>query len=161
VSSGQVRDRQPSGRAGQSRRLAVRMGGPRGRVRWAEQGGSGTLLVVLGVVLLTVLAAAGAALGSVLVARTRLAAAADLGALAAASAALEPEVVACARAGAVVRANAARMRSCRILGAHAWVEVAVDAPPSVAALTGGRSAQLVARGHAELVPSPRWSVGRR
>ena len=127
---------------------------------WAEEGGSGTLLVVVGVVLLAVVAAAAAVLGSVLVTRTRLAAAADLGALAAAAASLEPEPVACARAGTVVRANAARMRSCRIIGAHAWVEVEVDAPPSVAALTGGRSAELIARGHAELVPSARWSVGR-
>jgi len=115
--------------------------------------GSGTLLVALGCVLVTTVAAAAWVLGSVLVARTRVAAAADLGSLAAASAALEPETVACARAEEIVRANGAALVTCRIEGAQARIEVVGEAPAAVAWLTGRPGAQLRARAHAALVPA--------
>jgi len=125
------------------RSLAARAAGDRG---------SGTLLVALGCALLAMVAAAGLVLAGVLVGRTRVAAAADLGSLAAASAALESEGAACARAREIVRANGAVLLSCRIDGVQARVEVMSPAPAAVAWLTAGRRAQLRARAHAELVP---------
>lgn len=125
---------------------------PGWRARCAGESGSGSLLVALGCVLLAVVAAAAAALGSVLVVRTQVAAAADLGSIAAASASVTSAGDACARARSVVRANGAVLSSCQVTGAGARVEVVATAPPAVAWLTGGRTAHLRARAHAELVP---------
>jgi secretion/DNA translocation related TadE-like protein len=112
--------------------------------------GAGTLLVALGCVVASLVAQAGLVLASVLVVRTRVAAAADLGALAAASAVLESEAVACARAAEIVRANAATMVACQVEGVRARVEVVSPAPAVVAWVTGGRTAHVRGRAQAEL-----------
>jgi secretion/DNA translocation related TadE-like protein len=118
-----------------------------------DERGSATLLVALGCMIVAMVAAGGLVLGSVLVVRTRVAAAADLGSLAAASAVLEPDGIACARAREIVRANGAALARCSIEGAQVRVEVVGRAPAAVAWLTGGRTAQLRARAHAALVPA--------
>ena len=139
---------------GESARRIVPMADRHPRPTCLDEAGSGTLLVLIGCVLMAVVASAAAVLSSVLVTRTRVAAAADLGALAVASAALEPESVACSRARSVVRANGAQMLVCRVSGVEAWVEVRAPAPPVVARLTGGRTAYVSARAHSELVAPP-------
>jgi secretion/DNA translocation related TadE-like protein len=121
--------------------------------RLREDRGSGTLLVALGCVVVTMVATAGMVLASVLVVRTRVAAAADLGALAAASAILQSEASACARARVIVQGNGAALRTCRVDGAQARIEVVGQAPAAVTMLTGGRTAWVHARAHAELLPS--------
>jgi secretion/DNA translocation related TadE-like protein len=113
--------------------------------------GSGSLLVAWGCVLTVLVALAGCVLSSAFVVRTRVAAAADLGALAAASAALEQNSIACNRAGAIVRANGATMVACRVEGTRAMVEVMSPAPSAVAWVTGGRAVHISGRAQAELV----------
>ncbi len=65
------------------------------------------------------------AVGTAAVTRHRAEAAADLGAIAAASAALRGQPGACAQAGEVVRANGAKLTGCRLVGADALVTAAV------------------------------------
>jgi secretion/DNA translocation related TadE-like protein len=123
-----------------------------GRVgRSRSDQGSASLAVALWIVVLVLLGAAGAVLGSVLAARADVTAAADLGALAGASAALDGETAACRRAAIVVDANGASLRSCRSTGAEVWVVAEGPAPAAVAWLLDGRSGSLVSRAHAELV----------
>ncbi len=75
------------------------------------------VLAVSAVTLMVGLAAV--AVGTAVVTRHRAEAAADLGAIAAASAALRGQPGACAQAGEVVRANGAKLTGCRLVGADA------------------------------------------
>ena len=81
----------------------------------------------------------GASIGAAVVARHRAQAAADLGALAAAVHALEGSDAACARAGAVVSANASRMVSCEVNGLEAVVTAESDAAGLAAMLRPARA----------------------
>ncbi|HLL64705.1 MAG TPA: Rv3654c family TadE-like protein [Micromonosporaceae bacterium] len=86
---------------------------------------------LLGVGLAVVVLAGGLAVAAgSLVASHRAQAAADLGALAGARDAIAGEQAACARAGGVVAANAARMVGCRLVGLDLTVtaEVARSGP---------------------------------
>lgn len=123
------------------------------RAGWAADNdrGSGSVLVALGSVLVALVALGGMVLVSVLEVRARVAAAADLGALAGASAALEQQALACARARAVVQANGATMVACRVEGARARIEVMSPAPPAVVWMTGGRALHVRGRAQAELL----------
>lgn len=127
----------------------LRRGGRSGPDRGER--GSVSVLVAVWALVLTMLAGAGMVLGSVLAARSRADAAADLGALAGAAAVLEGPERACARARAVVDANAATMESCALEGAAVRVRVTVAAPASVAWLLPGRGGPLRSRARAELV----------
>ncbi len=92
-------------------------------------------MLAMGVIgVLVSLGVAALVLGSAVVASHRARSAADLGALAGASAVLRgaPAGEACAVAGVIVRANAARLAECAVSGGAIQVEAAV--PPSVAAL---------------------------
>lgn len=122
------------------------------QVHRARERGSASLLVALGIVVLCVLGAAGAVLVSVLSVRSSVSAAADLGALAGASASLDQPGQECRRAEAVVRANRARMLSCRTVGTEVWIVAGADSPPGVSWLLPGRHGQLRSRAHAVLVP---------
>jgi secretion/DNA translocation related TadE-like protein len=88
--------------------------------------------VAVGVTVLAV-AAATALVGAAGVARHRAGAAADLGVLAAAGQAIRGEPVACGRAATVVRANGARLGSCRLDG----LDAVVTAETRAAALPRG------------------------
>jgi secretion/DNA translocation related TadE-like protein len=112
--------------------------------------GSASLLVATWVVVLGMLAAAAAVLSSVLAVRERAAAAADLGALAGASAALDGAETACARAADIVVRNGARLVDCDLRGASVRVVVESPPPSAVALLAHGRIAGIRARAHAEL-----------
>ena len=112
--------------------------------------GSATLLAALWILVLVLVAAAGIVLATALAARTRVDTAADLGALAGASAVLEGPQAACARARRVVSANGASLVSCVVQGAQVRVEVTARAPRPATWLLPGRAAPLRARAHAEL-----------
>ncbi|GAA1802872.1 flp pilus-assembly TadE/G-like family protein [Planosporangium flavigriseum] len=93
---------------------------------WFDDRGSASLwLLGVGLAVLT-FAGAVAAAGSVLVARHRAQAAADLGALAGAVRAGEGVSVACERAGQIVAANGARLVECRLDGLDMVIGVAAD-----------------------------------
>lgn len=110
------------------------------------------MLVALWIGVLVMMAALGAAVGSAMATRTALASAADLGALAGASAALEGGDRACALAGRVVTANDASLTSCRLEAAEIWVEVTRPIPPGLTWIVPGTSGRRMhARAHAELV----------
>lgn len=66
-------------------------------------------------------------LGAAVVARHRAAAAADLGALAAASAAVQGRSAPCAEAAAIVSAGGSRLESCEVSGWEARVVVSAAA----------------------------------
>lgn len=92
------------------------------------------MLVLVLVAVLGTTAAAGVAVGGVLVAQRRAASAADLAALAAAEA-LGPAgatavagLSACAQAGRVTGANGARLVDCQVEGTEVVVKVSVDVP---------------------------------
>lgn len=119
--------------------------------RRAERG-SASVLVALWVVVLVVAASAAGVIAAVLHARVVAASAADLAALAAASDVLAGETVACQRAGAVARANDARLESCSLSGAGVRVTVSVPAPAVPAQSTD--RLRLAGRAHAELVAQP-------
>lgn len=91
------------------------------------------------VAILLFVTAAGVCLGSVVVARHRAQAAADLGALAGAAVLPQGVPVACARAAALVRGMGAREAGCQVDGLDVIVTAEVDA-----ALVG--VAQASARG---------------
>ncbi len=101
-------------------------------------------------VVLVLLATVGIVASSVLAARVAVASAADLAALAGASATLEEPAQACPRAGAIAARNGATLAECRVLGSEVWVSVAAPAPSSVGWLFPGRDPVLRARAHAEL-----------
>jgi secretion/DNA translocation related TadE-like protein len=115
--------------------------------------GSASLLVAIWVVVLTSVAAVGFVLSSALAVRAKAQAAADLGALAGATAVLEDETYACARAGSIVAANGARLVRCAIAGASMRIEVSVPAPAAVEWLIPTRAGPMRARAHAELSAS--------
>lgn len=112
--------------------------------------GAASVLVALWAVVLTSLAGAALVLSSVLAARTSLATATDLAALAGAAATLGDPQEACARARAVAEANDARVAECRVQGASVWVVAQARAPGPVAWLVPGRAPVLRARARAEL-----------
>ena len=102
-----------------------------GRPGTGESGSATVLALVLVAVLVTV-TLVGVAAGALMVGQRRAAAAADLAALAAARAAVPLPGRAggdpCAVAGALARANGARLTGCRARGAEVNVEVAVTVP---------------------------------
>ncbi|GAA0521225.1 hypothetical protein Ade02nite_64660 [Paractinoplanes deccanensis] len=81
----------------------------------------GLFLVVAGL--------AGAAIGAARVGRQEARTAADLGALAGASAAVYGDAVACDRAARLVTANGARMTSCDVTGLEIVVAVTIEVTP--------------------------------
>lgn len=126
--------------------------GPRGYrvVTGSDDLGSASLLAALWVSVLAMLAAAGLVVTSVLAVHGRVSTAADLGALAGASASLEGEDAACGRADLIVRANGAVLAACRLERTEVWVLVRAPAPAAVAWLLPGERPQLSSRAHAEL-----------
>lgn len=112
--------------------------------------GSASLLVAIWVIALTSVAAVGFVLASALTARAKVQAAADLGALAGATAVLHDGTHACSRAGVIVAANGAHLVLCAIEGASMRVEVSAPAPGAVHWLIPGRAGPLRARARAEL-----------
>lgn len=114
----------------------------------SERDAGAATVVVLGLAAVVVLLGAVlVALGAVSVTRHRAAAAADLGALAAASRALQGEPVACSRASGVVQAAGARLASCQVVGDRVEVEVVLQPEGPLAALGE-------ARGRAVAGPAP-------
>lgn len=115
--------------------------------------GSASVLVAVWAAVATALAGAGIVLSTVLAARERVAAAADLAALAGASLTLTDPQAACARAQQIARANAATVARCRVVATAIWVDVRAPAPASVNWMFAGRAGALRARAHAELTAS--------
>ena len=142
-------ERQRSARSLASTRLegVVRPGRAR---RLLDERGSASVLVALWGVVLTMLAAGAIVLSSALASREAVSAAADLAALAGASATLTEPAVACARAGAIARENGATLTECRTTGTEVWVVAQAPAPAPVQWLVPGRGAYLRARAHAQL-----------
>ncbi len=126
--------------------------GRRGYALSGAAQGSASLLAIVWVVALTVVAGAGIVLTAVFSARQDAQSAADLGALAGASAVLERPSTACERAGSIVTANGARLDGCQVRGAGVRIEVSASAPAAVTWLVPGREVVVRARAHAELVP---------
>ena len=120
----------------------------------ADERGSGALLVLVGVGLLLAAGLVASLLGGVLVVRTRVAAAADLAALAGASTALSGADEACAQAARVAAANGTRLDSCRLQGVQLWVEVSAATPPHLRQ-AAPVPARARAQAHAELVVTER------
>lgn len=119
------------------------------------ESGAAAVLVVLWVVVLVVLAAAGLVLTSTLATRSRVAAAADLAALAGATAALEGLEEVCARAHQVAARNGTHLRDCQLDGSDVRVVVGAEAPAPVRWLLGRDGPDMQARAHAELVADER------
>jgi secretion/DNA translocation related TadE-like protein len=90
-------------------------------MRWRDDHGLVSVVVVGLAMLLVVVLGAAAVLADVMAARQRAAGAADLAALAAAPAAAWSEQSACAAAQSVVRANGGELRECRIRSGDVWV----------------------------------------
>jgi secretion/DNA translocation related TadE-like protein len=99
------------------------------------------LVLAVGVVLVAT-GMFGATLGAAHVASHRAQAAADLGALAGATRAVEGPAAACARAAELVTANGGRLTHCRLEGMDLTVTVAVS-PAAAAGI--GRAATATAR----------------
>ena len=116
-----------------------------------DDSGSASLLAALWVSVLALLVGAGVVVTSVLAVHSRVSAAADLGALAGASASLEGEGAACSRADLIVRANGAVLASCRLELTEVWVLARAPAPASVAWFLPGERPHLTSGAHAELV----------
>jgi secretion/DNA translocation related TadE-like protein len=110
--------------------------------------------VSLWAVVLALVAVAGIVLASALAARTRVDAAADLSALAGASAILAGPTEVCARARSIALDNGATLVSCAVSGAAVRVQVVAPAPRPVGWLLPDRSAVLRSRAHAELTAEP-------
>lgn len=125
----------------------------------AERGSSSVYVLAAGAVVLLA-GTAAAAVGSAMVARHRAEAAADLGALAAASSATLGAGPACSVATDVVRANGARLVGCRLIGADALVTVTV-VPAGPAAAWGQARAAARAGPAPESVGSPDSSEAAR
>lgn len=105
--------------------------------RAPDRGGASVLVLAMGFLLLAA-GLGGAAVGAARIGRHQAQAAADLGALAGAIRAVEGEPVACDRAAALVAANQARVRSCRVDG----LDVVVFAEVTVAPMPGLRRVAL-------------------
>lgn len=156
---GLARDTRSSGAAGvrrpghRARRVGRRPGGAlSGRlVRWARADrGAAAVLVALWCLVLMMLGATGVGLSTILATREAVASAADLAALAGASAALSSPGEACSRASRVARANGATLTQCRVEGVGVWVVAHAQAPAALGWLLPGRDDRLRARAHAEL-----------
>jgi secretion/DNA translocation related TadE-like protein len=107
-------------------------GAPPARRRVVEQNsdeGSATIWILGIGVALFLISTMFAAAGSVLVAHRRAETAADLGALAGATHAIEGATTACAAAGAIVRANGGSLVACGLDALDVIVTAEVNAPP--------------------------------
>jgi secretion/DNA translocation related TadE-like protein len=93
---------------------------------WSDRGSASLWLLGVGLAVL-LFAGAVAAAGSVLVAKHRAQAAADLGALAGAVRAGEGHSAACDRAGQIVAANGGRLVECRLDGLDVVIGVEIAA----------------------------------
>lgn len=102
--------------------------------------GAATVWTVSGLALLMTVMAAVLWFGAAVVTRHRAESAADLAALAAAGGAVDGERLACAQARWVVEQMAAELRSCRLSGWDALVEV-VAMPPGVLSHFGSADAR--------------------
>ncbi|MEU5159184.1 Rv3654c family TadE-like protein [Streptomyces sp. NPDC020875] len=102
---------------------------PWARLRIRRDDGSATIWAALTATVLCALFAVVLALGQVVTARHRAAAAADLAALAAAAHALRGESAACARAAETARAQGARLLRCAVRGEIADVRTSARAGP--------------------------------
>ncbi|GHJ10582.1 hypothetical protein TPA0907_49490 [Micromonospora humidisoli] len=111
-----------------TRRAGVTGPGRKGRGDVAERGGATVLLLAVGLVFVLV-GLFGAAIGAARLARHQARVAADFGALAGAGAARQGAGVACATADGFVRANAARLVTCRADGLDVVVTVEVAVTP--------------------------------
>lgn len=118
----------------------------------ARERGSASILVALWAVVLSMLAAAGIVLTSVLASRESVAAGADLAALAGASATWGGTVQACDRARRAGDRNGVVVDGCRVVGTDIWVSAWAAAPPAVSWLVPGWNRVLRARSHAALQP---------
>lgn len=105
----------------------------------SDERGVATVLVVGMIAVLMVLVAVGVQIGAAVVTRHRVAAAADLAALAAAGQLVVGGDRACERAGRIAQRMSATMTACRISEWEAYVEVTAR-PPGWAALAGTASA---------------------
>ena len=112
---------------------------PRGSGLLRDERGSATILVVGVVAVLMSLVVLGLQVGGAVLTRHRVAAAADLGALAAAGQLVAGADRGCERARWVVERMSASMTACRISGWEAYVEVTAR-PPGWAALSGTANA---------------------
>jgi len=135
--------------------VTVRDGGGRpvgGRAsHGGPDGGSASVLVALGILVLALMAASGGALGSVLAARVRLSTATDLAALAGASATLFDAGQVCTRARIVARANDAELTGCHREGTEVRVTARAPVPAAVGWLVPRGSPRFLhARAHAQL-----------
>lgn len=114
--------------------------------RRADQGAA-TALVLACCLVLGVATGFGLLVSATATTRHRMAAAADLAALAAASRVLQPPALACAAAARVARANGGRLTGCEVAGTIATVTVERPAPGWLPGL--GSS---VGRARAEAIP---------
>jgi secretion/DNA translocation related TadE-like protein len=105
----------------------------------ADDRGSATVLMAGVAAVLMLLIVLGLQVGGAMLTRQRVAAAADLAALAAAGQAVEGADQACARARWVVERMSATLTACRIVEWEAYVE-ATARPPGWAALSGTANA---------------------
>ena len=115
----------------------ARVGRP-GRTAGHRDRGLATVAACVGALAVIAVLVVGVRIGAATIARHRAEAAADLGALAGATRAVSGEAAGCGRADTVVRANRARMLSCRADGLDLLVQVVVT-------LDGGGSAEARAR----------------
>lgn len=112
--------------------------------------GSASVLAVVWLLVLVALGAAAATLVSAWHARVRVATAADLAALAAASVVLEQPDQSCAAAAEVAEANGAVLRECQLQGVDVWVETSIAFAGPVGPSGGWTGQQLRARSHATI-----------
>ena len=116
-------------------------GAPGGRRPAPTDAGAATVLAAAAVGVLVLLLGLGLQVGAATLARHRAETAADLGALAGAREAVRGRDVACARAGAVVAGNGARLVGCSVEG---WTVTVITATacgcmPSVSGGAAGRA----------------------
>ncbi len=112
------------------------------RARWDSDRGGATVLGCVAVTALIAVTLMIAQVGAVVVARHRVQAAADLGALAAAGALVAGTEVACAEGEEVVHLMSARMRGCEVVEWDAVISAEGNVPIG---LFGHRSVRAVAR----------------
>jgi secretion/DNA translocation related TadE-like protein len=93
-----------------------------------DRGAASVWLLAAGLVLV-MMGAAGAAIGTATIARHQAQAAADLGALAGAMRAVHGLDSACARAAEIVSANGGRLTACTLDGFDLTVRVAISVSP--------------------------------
>lgn len=129
--------------------------GPSRHREVADAGFAGLVVLALAGVL-TVLAGASVALGSVEVARHRAASVADLAALAAAGDALSGSTAACARARGVAEAAGGALLGCEVTGDVAEIIAQVRPPGRLA-----RLGAATARARAGPGPEPAGAAQRR